>query len=664
MVDFMMCLGHMSIQASLVICVVLVIRQLFSMIHVSKKYIMFLWMIPFFFLVFPWKIESPIGFWSKAPADYRMEGLEENAAASETEEMPVIKMVKDTEESKAEQAKETIPDSTYKEANTGNTKSSMIPDEKASGKEKGNYADRFQTMLFLAGIVWGIGMVFLFCRSVISYWQLKKKALCSIHINDNVCYADDIPVPMVLGYFKPQIYIPSDMKEEHLEYVIAHERTHIRRKDTFTKVIIYFVTCIHWFNPLVWLAYHFAVKDMEMACDEETVQTIGMEKKKEYAQALLQLSVGRGEIFAVPLSFSEGSIKDRIKNVLHYQKTVKIAAVMAVAVGILIVVVFMTEGKDGSASADKIQTSDRQKITAGQKKAQDEGIQGTVTGREKTEEKQGELTFEMVRSAFAEKTVGELDFHVYTNGEESYFDDDNALNYYINFTYEYEDEEYLLGVSVSKSTDAIDDIYITRISDKEQTWLYTVEDGKERYPNDLEKLLSMKIEIEDWLTLELPKGYTLGSYQGDLGWAGGACIFPESYKLEGYVAQWTPKERTTSGFVGRMLQVDEIFSFKNGRLQEDSHLLRYNHAMLKETEILDDDSDWQVMMAHWYFDLYTAGDLETLRQEGIEPTETESEYWQFYFVKEGEAEAYYLSLSAKEFSKEEAIAIANTVRMR
>lgn len=73
--NFFISLVGMSVQASIVIGVVLLLRLFFSKLNISKKYVMLLWMIPFVCLIIPWKINSPVGFWSSSPAEYKYENM-------------------------------------------------------------------------------------------------------------------------------------------------------------------------------------------------------------------------------------------------------------------------------------------------------------------------------------------------------------------------------------------------------------------------------------------------------------------------------------------------------------------------------------------------------------------------------------------------------------
>ena len=597
---FLIQLGTMSVQASVAILVVLLLRKIFASAGVSKKYVMLLWVIPFVMLICPWKISSPVGLWGDAPSDYDAEYTEYQI------------------ERFAEQ---------FVQVEVGEVEVAIDGDT-ASG---GNTSDA-------ASIIWLAGMCAFLIYAVVSYVQLQKKVRCCVQKADNIYCVDDLPVPMVMGFLQPKIFLPSGMPEEHVAYVVEHENTHIRRNDPFLKLIAYVIVCVHWFNPMVWLAYHFLEKDMEMACDEETIQRIGTERKKEYATALLQLSVGTRRVFAVPLAFGEGDTKGRIKNVMHYKKTVKAAAILAVAAGVLILAVFMTK----SDQAEQSVLSDSEQELAEQEK-----------------EKLGELTLDMVREAAANHTLHELDFLNYSNGEEYDYGED-ALSYHINFYFDYEGERYRLDTSHMKDEfDRLDVVYLWRESDNEVRWIYSYDNGAHNYSENLEPMLATKVSIDDWLTVELPEGYTLGTYNAAYGYMGGALIYPQAYEVYGEDV-FAPADWYHAGFVGRLPDAQDHFQFIDGKLQEH-HGSMYNHSEAEFVEVLD--LDWQTVLMHYNLDLYTAAGQYELEESGIDISQIDvtSDYWYFFFVKEGEDDAYYLSLSSKLFTKEEAIAIAETV---
>ena len=126
--------------------------------------------------------------------------------------------------------------------------------------------------------------------------------------------------PFVLGIIRPRIYLPSDMEPQTTAFVLAHEQAHLRRGDHIWKLLGYAILCIHWFNPLCWLAYILFCRDMEQACDEAVIRNMTSQDKKAYSTALLKCSLPRSAIAACPLAFGELSVKQRIRGVLNYRK--------------------------------------------------------------------------------------------------------------------------------------------------------------------------------------------------------------------------------------------------------------------------------------------------------------------------------------------------------
>jgi hypothetical protein len=124
----------------------------------------------------------------------------------------------------------------------------------------------------------------------------------------------------VIGLFRPNIYLPSTISSEEQDYIILHEQTHIKRLDHIVKMISFLALAMHWFNPLVWVAFVCAVKDMEMSCDESVLKQMGGEIKTAYSTSLLSLAAGRRLINGSPLAFGEGNIKGRIMNIMNFKK--------------------------------------------------------------------------------------------------------------------------------------------------------------------------------------------------------------------------------------------------------------------------------------------------------------------------------------------------------
>ena len=191
-------------------------------------------------------------------------------------------------------------------------------------------ADPMQTWVTVGAYIWLIGMIVLVLYGLVSYIMLHHKVRHAKCIESNIYEADNIESPFVLGVLKAKIYLPSDLTANEREYIILHEQTHIKRRDHIVKFIAYFILCLHWFNPLAWVAFVLMGVDMELSCDERVLKEIGNDAKKDYSRSLLKLSTNNSIIKSSPLAFSENGLKTRIKNVLKLKKHSRVIVITAV----------------------------------------------------------------------------------------------------------------------------------------------------------------------------------------------------------------------------------------------------------------------------------------------------------------------------------------------
>ena len=167
--------------------------------------------------------------------------------------------------------------------------------------------------------IWGAVACGFAVYSLVSYWRLKKKVREAVRIRGG-WECDRIDTAFILGFIKPKIYIPMGMTPQFRQHILAHERTHLDKGDHWIKMIGFLALALHWFNPLVWIAYSLLCKDIEMACDERVVQFMELPERKSYSAALLSCSSNRAHFGASPVAFGEVSVKKRILSVLHYKK--------------------------------------------------------------------------------------------------------------------------------------------------------------------------------------------------------------------------------------------------------------------------------------------------------------------------------------------------------
>lgn len=193
-------------------------------------------------------------------------------------------------------------------------------------------ADPLEGPLFLATLLWMMGVSVMVIYSIVSYVRLRRKLLVVVPLRHNIFIADDIKSPFVVGLFRLRIYLPCDLSEKEQAYIILHEQHHIKRFDHIAKALAFLALTIHWFNPLVWVAFTLAGKDMEMSCDEAVIRKVGSDVRADYSASLLTLATGRRIIAGTPLAFGEGDTKGRILNLSKWKKpAVWVVALASVA---------------------------------------------------------------------------------------------------------------------------------------------------------------------------------------------------------------------------------------------------------------------------------------------------------------------------------------------
>lgn len=193
-----------------------------------------------------------------------------------------------------------------------------------------------------AAVAWIVGMFLMICYLVWSYVRVIRTVREAAREDRNVWICDAVKTPFILGVFRPRIYLPSNLDEQSKKYVLAHERAHIRRLDHVWKPLGFVLLTVHWFNPLMWVAYITLCRDIEFACDEKVIKALGEDSKKAYSEALLDCSVQPKMITVCPIAFGEVSVKKRIIAVLNYKKPMFWVIVLAVAVSIIVGIMFMT----------------------------------------------------------------------------------------------------------------------------------------------------------------------------------------------------------------------------------------------------------------------------------------------------------------------------------
>ena len=385
MTDLFIGVLNMSITASYVILAVLVVR--FFLKDMPKKYSYLLWSVVGFRLVCPVSFKSIISLFSLKPFD--MAGVQ----SGDTSSMDYIK---------------STPHQTADEVNIGLPNADSVIEEITSSY---SYWANIDWVLLVLSSVWAIGIFSLVIYSAVKYIRLRKSLNTAVLFN-NVYQVEGMSSPFIIGMFKPKIYIPYNMNDDYLQYVLQHERYHIKRCDNVIKIIAYLLLILHWFNPLCYLAFYLMSKDMEMSCDE-WVLSQNPSIKKKYSYALLSFASAKHMPLANPLSFSENDVKSRIKNALRYKKPKRFMSLCAVVLSLAVLV---------SCSANPKQTLDKQDF---RELSKNKSLSGVISAS---------LT-EQIMSSKSEEELNPVESHIVLGEQKGDINKNNSQNLTTYFIY-------------------------------------------------------------------------------------------------------------------------------------------------------------------------------------------------------------------------------------
>lgn len=308
--------GHFSdlmdlhVTVSIVILFILCVRQFLK--GTPKIFSYALWGIVLLRLLVPVSIESSVSF---VP-----ERTEFSSMVELNQVLPEISF-------------ETPPDRTDDRHRPEND----LPEEPTVQVSRSINAETYLTLVWLSGIV------LMFLYSVISHWKLRRKVRFAVPLRKGIYITDGIDTPFVMGIFRPAIYLPGTLDGSQRRYIIAHERHHIRRGDHIFKALGFLALSIHWFNPLVWVAFTFASRDMEMSCDEAVIRKLGEAFRADYSETLLNLATDHRIMAGTPLAFGEDDPAGRVRNLAKWKQPKRWIILICVVLCTVLAVCLLTD---------------------------------------------------------------------------------------------------------------------------------------------------------------------------------------------------------------------------------------------------------------------------------------------------------------------------------
>ena len=371
---------NISISAGILIIVCVLVRLIFRKMPKFVRCLM--WLLVAVRLAIPFAIESPL---SLLPAREYVTVSSNNEAADKVADKAELINNVDSADAAADTAVDTSAKnaadiSDVAKAETVESINSVAAKNNAENISENtaeNTAESINTpgsmsflrsidVMYVLSIVWIVGVAAFLFYALVSFIRLRRLVDDAVLLRDNIYQSERAGTAFILGVIRPRIYVPYGLSLNELYMSISHERAHISRRDHMVKPLGFIIAAVYWFNPLVWLAYILLCRDIELACDEKVIKKIGYDKKKDYSQALLNLSIPRKYISACPVAFGEVGINERIKNVLTMKKGKKIIIAVAVAICAVLAICFLTypkKPKNNSGDTAKTQTTDETKET-------------------------------------------------------------------------------------------------------------------------------------------------------------------------------------------------------------------------------------------------------------------------------------------------------------
>ena len=397
-----------SIQASVLILAVLVLRLFLNKTH--KRFTYFMWMLVLFRLCIPVQIESPVGLFSFNSGEQVVESVSNDDNSNQVTDNNHSANVDnnhsanvdnmsdsvsgdvsgDLSNSKLDSEVDNVLDNEIDNVldnEIGNNSNTVVGDtsDKVSGednntvpgtvlggatdvlgsvtKDNDNVSiedkitasiEKVSSYSFdieaIVMFVWIVGMIAVVSLAIIQLIMLKKRIRFAINTSDNIWETDKLDTAFVMGVFRAKIYVPTNITENEREHIISHERMHIKHGDHIVRVVMLLVNIIYWWNPLVWVATHFMKKDMEMLCDESVIKDMADYQRREYLTTLLHCSAKNSGIIPV-MSFGETNTENRIRHIINLREP-KLYILLVLAIFVVACVTCCTESaKEGSSES-------------------------------------------------------------------------------------------------------------------------------------------------------------------------------------------------------------------------------------------------------------------------------------------------------------------------
>ena len=370
-----------GMMSTAVILVVLLVRWVF-MRSFPRKYLYCLWLFVAVRLLCPVSVYSPVSIFHL----WDLPSSEENILG-EVPESGEMNFGGSSKPQQGIQAFRGVSSQEIAEGRGGEAKDTQIKKKEVQNHSlaQENSGKHFISAgsLRVMSVIWMGGIVCLLLWNLLLLLRMRRGLSKAVLYDKNVYECDNIPSPFVLGLVKPRIYIPFRLGEREREFILLHEKYHIRRRDNLVKLIAFLIVAVYWFHPLVWLSYFCMVQDMEMSCDEYVLNKMDGDVRQDYSKSLLAFAMNHRRHSVNMISFGETAIRRRVKNIMKYKKRGKWTAVVPVLVIFAVGAVCLTDAGTGKSQQRLQDKTEREVQTVSEDKvaAVEEGAETVSDGK-------------------------------------------------------------------------------------------------------------------------------------------------------------------------------------------------------------------------------------------------------------------------------------------
>lgn len=343
-------LGEMSLTAAYAAAVVAALRLALRR-RAPKRVLSLLWLVVFARLLIPVSLESPLSIVPGAMPPRTLTQLEDGPEPPlQTAPVQIPGPAQGTAGSHWEGPGPNPTPAT--QGGPGGLPVSAVPEAPSPTAPQPEAPTPFPWSTVLAGM-WLAGALAMGGGALVSYLRLRRRLFDAIRAPDGAWEHPSVGSPFILGVFRPRIYLPAGLRGQPRQFILCHERAHLRRLDHLVKPLCWAALAVHWFNPAVWLAFVLMSRDIEAACDEAVIRTLGPAVKADYSATLLSLATGGRIPAPCPLAFDEGDAKGRIHNVLRYQRPTLWIVVVSAVMALMAAVCLLTDPVSAKTPEDE-----------------------------------------------------------------------------------------------------------------------------------------------------------------------------------------------------------------------------------------------------------------------------------------------------------------------